>query len=228
MKRAVIYARCSTIVQSTEGFTIAAQVAALEAYAAANGFTVVDRFVDEAVSGTVQLSQRENGKRLLDSVNRGDTDAVLCVRLDRLFRNASNALATVDIFNAQGIALVLLDLGGTTVDTSTTMGKMMFSILSVVGEAERNLISDRVKSVAAYKKKNNQRISRFAPIGYRFDNGSVVKDENEQGVVKMIISLHKSGYSYNKIAAILNSKCVSSRGSRWYANTISSVISQNS
>jgi site-specific DNA recombinase len=50
-KRVAIYARVSSQEQATEGVSIEAQIAALQAYAKSQGWEIVDEYVDGGYSG---------------------------------------------------------------------------------------------------------------------------------------------------------------------------------
>ena len=71
----------------------------------------------------------------------GRLDLVAVWRFDRFARNTAHLLAAMDEFRALGVHFVSLR---EQVDTSTPMGKAMFTIISAIGELERDLIRERV------------------------------------------------------------------------------------
>jgi DNA invertase Pin-like site-specific DNA recombinase len=95
-------------------------------------------FTDHGVSGT--RASRPEWDRCLAQLRRGDV--LVAVRLDRIGRSVRNLLDVAQDLQDRGVDLVLLDQG---IDTSTTMGKMLFTILGAVAEYERNLIVERTK-----------------------------------------------------------------------------------
>lgn len=88
MARVVVgYVRVSTEEQAAEGVSLDAQEAALRAYSAMRGLTLVEVVIDAGVSAGKPLSSREGGRRVLDLVKRGKVGAVIAWKLDRLFRD---------------------------------------------------------------------------------------------------------------------------------------------
>ena len=66
---------------------------------------------------------------------------VIVARFDRFARSVSHLLRALEEFNHLGIDFVSLS---ESIDTSTPMGKMIFTVLGAVAELERNLIKERV------------------------------------------------------------------------------------
>ena len=102
-------------------------------------------FTDHGVSGT--KASRPEWDRCLAQLRRGDV--LVAVRLDRIGRSVRDLLDVAQDLQDRGVDLVLLDQG---IDTSTTMGKMLFTILGAVAEYERNLIVERTRDGLASTK----------------------------------------------------------------------------
>jgi DNA invertase Pin-like site-specific DNA recombinase len=62
-------------------------------------------------------------------------------RFDRFARSVSHLLRALEEFNHLAINFVSLS---ESIDTSTPMGKMIFTVVGAVAELERNLIKERV------------------------------------------------------------------------------------
>jgi putative DNA-invertase from lambdoid prophage Rac len=60
---------------------------------------------DVGISGGIPLSDRPNGSKLVAKGGKGDL--VIASNLDRLFRSASDALATVERWQRIGVDLIL-------------------------------------------------------------------------------------------------------------------------
>jgi DNA invertase Pin-like site-specific DNA recombinase len=82
---------------------------------------------------------REGLQDILEFVREGDT--LMVTKLDRLARSVSDITKIVDKLEAKRVDLVVLDNTG--IDTRTPQGKLIFHILSAVGELERSLINER-------------------------------------------------------------------------------------
>ena len=94
-------------------------------------------------------------RRVLDLIRAGDKLVVW--RLDRLARSQLHLLQIAEEIKVKGAELVsLMD----SIDTTTATGKMLFGILSVLAEFERNLIVERSKAGQAIARKNGKKFGR--------------------------------------------------------------------
>ena len=66
-------------------------------------------YSDEGVSGSIALNKRPQGQQLLAALQPGDT--VIAPKLDRMFRDTTDALMQARALGEMGVNLVLLDLG---------------------------------------------------------------------------------------------------------------------
>ncbi len=135
------YVRVSTQEQADSGLSIAAQNLRLTQFAEYKGLQLVDVIHDENVSASIPLADRPGGAQLLTRTRDGSL-GVAAVKLDRLFRDALDCLATIKLWNSQGVGLHLLDLG---VDTTTAQGKAFLTNAAAYAELERNLIAERTR-----------------------------------------------------------------------------------
>src|SRR5215813_10468206 len=136
MKRAALYMRVST---KGHGQTTETQAIALREYAAHRGFEIVEEYRDEGISGS--KDSRPALDRLMKDARVRHFDVVIVARFDRFARSVSHLLRALEEFNHLGIDFVSLS---ESIDTSTPMGKMIFTVLGAVAELERNLIKERV------------------------------------------------------------------------------------
>src|SRR5262249_58567743 len=68
-------------------------------------------------------------------------DAVIVARFDRFARSVKHLITALEEFRSLRVDFISM---GEFVDTSTPMGKMVFTILGAVAELERNIIRERV------------------------------------------------------------------------------------
>lgn len=133
--RAALYARVST---TGHGQDVGLQLDELRQVASQRGWTATD-YVDEGVSGS--KDRRPALDRMMADARAGKLDVVAVWRFDRFARNTAHLLAAMDEFRALGVSFVSLR---EQIDTSTPMGKAMFTIVSAISELERDLIRERV------------------------------------------------------------------------------------
>ena len=95
--------------------------------------------MDLGVSGS--KDRRPALDRLMKDARARKIDAVLVTRFDRFARSTRHLVTALEEFQALGVDFLSL---GESVDTSTPMGKMIFTVLGAVAELERSLIKERV------------------------------------------------------------------------------------
>jgi len=133
LKRVGIYARVSTNRQCPES-----QLLPLREYATARGFEIVSEYVD-VISGSKD-SRPELARLMADAAKRR-LDAVAVWKFDRFARSTRHLVTALEQFNALGVDFISLS---ESIDTSTPMGKMVFTVLAAVAELELSLIRERV------------------------------------------------------------------------------------
>jgi len=191
------YARVSTNSQADHGQSLGVQERMAAAYAELHGFAIDSVFVDRGVSASKPLSQRPKGGELLAAIHDGDI--LIATRLDRIFRNAGEALITAQSFRERGISLHLIDLGGDV--TGNGIGKVIFGILSVCAEWERDQVKERIQAVKADQKARGRYLGGGVPFGYRkSEDGGLVEHKGEQEAIAYMVKLHGLGASLREIA----------------------------
>ncbi len=225
-KTAVAYIRVSTARQVDEGLSLEQQERAVRAYADLRGLTLAAVVIESGVSASKPLASRPDGKRLVELLREHRAGSVVAVRLDRLFRDLGDCVATVADWERAGVALHLLDLGGQTVDTSTAMGRTFIALLAGVAEIEREKISERVSDAMAHKRAKGEKTGGSHRFGYRVaaDGRTVVPFTPEQEIITRIKRLRSNGLSIREIRDRLEAAGVPSRGRRWHATTVSRIL----
>src|SRR6516165_5360335 len=112
---------------STDGQSVAAQVATLRKHGAGKVFR-------EVASGA--KTDRTQLRRLLGQLHAGDV--VLVTRLDRLARSTRDLLNTLAAVTEKKAGF--RSLGDSWADTITTRGRFMLTVLEGLAEFERDLI----------------------------------------------------------------------------------------
>jgi DNA invertase Pin-like site-specific DNA recombinase len=136
--RAALYARVST---NGHGQDPEVQLRELREYCQRRSWAIASEYIDVGISGTRE--KRPELDQLLTDAHRRRFDAVIVWKFDRFARSVSHLLRALETFKVQGIEFVSLS---EQVDTSTPMGKCVFTVLGAVAELERSLIVERVKA----------------------------------------------------------------------------------
>jgi putative DNA-invertase from lambdoid prophage Rac len=190
------YVRVSTDRQVREGVSLAEQESRIRGYAQSLGMKVGKIFVEAGVSGGKSLSKRPKGGALLSLVTTGDHICV--VKLDRMSRSSSDALAVSEELTRQGITLHCLDIGGAV--NTDGVGKLVFSILAAVAEMERSRISERVRDAKTFLQSGSYFVGGAVPSGYIVKDGKLVARKNWKPAVVAIKKWRAEGLSYRACA----------------------------
>ena len=149
--KTAIYARVST----TNGQDPEMQLRELREYCERRGWKLTGEYVDTGISGARE--KRPELDRLMADAHRRRFDAVVVWKFDRFARSVSHLLRALETFKALGIEFVSLS---EQVDTSTPMGKMVFTVLGAVAELERSLIAERVRAGLRNARAKGKRLGR--------------------------------------------------------------------
>mgnify|MGYP002638072713 CR=1 FL=1 len=133
-KRVALYARVSTDEQDT-----GIQLADLHRLADQRGWEVAGEYIDHGVSGA--KASRPALDRLMADARAGRLAVVAVWRFDRFARSTAHLLQALSEFDALSVDFVSVR---ESIDTSTPMGKMVFTMIAAVSELERALIRERV------------------------------------------------------------------------------------
>ncbi len=81
------YSRCSSDEQKKNGYTVKDQLDYIEIFSKENDLIVVDEYVDEGISATLEISKRKDLARLIEDAKAGKFDIVVFKCIDRFFRS---------------------------------------------------------------------------------------------------------------------------------------------
>lgn len=217
-KKAVGYIRVSTEQQANEGVSLEAQQEKIAAWCMANDYELVAIEVDRGLSGKA-MGKRAGLQKAL-SLTKKDM-ALVVYSLSRLARSTKDTLTISETLDKSGADLVSIS---ERIDTSGAAGKMMFRMLAVLAEFERDVVSERTTMALAHKKAIGEKYAPV-PFGFREIEGRLEKVEAEAKVVAEIIERRTNGETLQAIADRLNNRGVKGKnGGKWYPYTIKYLI----
>jgi DNA invertase Pin-like site-specific DNA recombinase len=181
MKRVAFYVRCSTKRQELSN-----QVRELEEVARNQDWQVLGCYQDFGVSGGKGRDERQGLDRLLKDVARKKFDIVAVWSVDRLGRSLKDLIATMTEIRENGCGLFFYKQA---IDTTTSMGKMMFQLLGVFAEFEREIIRERIRAGVERAVANGAKLGRKRKI---------------DGICESARTLRKEGFSLRTIAKKLD------------------------
>ncbi len=205
--QAVGYVRVSTErTQGADGNGAEAQRDRLQAAAAERGWDL-ELVTEVASAGTMR--KRPELLALLERLDRGELQALVVTKVDRLARSVADVAHLAQRADANGWALVVLDLG---LDTSTPAGRFVLQTMASVAELERALISQRTREGLAVVRKRGKRLGRPVQLPAQ--------------VRERIVAERAEGATLTAIADRLTAEGVPTAqgGQRWYASTVRKVL----
>ena len=227
MKKAVCYIRVSTEEQARGGVSLAAQEEKLLAYCKLNNLEPVTLIREEGVSGAKSLAARSGGEELLHLLTDKQACHVVALKLDRLFRDAADALNQSKAWDKAGVALHLVDMGGQALNTASAMGRFFLNVMAGFAELERNLIAERTELALAHKKAHLI-VYAPTPYGYNREGGTLQENAKELKAVAQIREWRTAGWSLGKIARELTKRGVpTKKGGAWYPGTVKYLLDNN-
>ena len=218
VKSAIGYIRVSTESQAVEGVSMDAQRAKIEAWCLTNDVKLTGFYVDAGISGK-RADNRPELQAALDEVCR--TGGVLIVySLSRLARSTKDTIQISERLDKANADLVSLS---EKLDTTSAAGKMVFRMLAVLAEFERDQISERTCAALAHLKSQNRRTGTL-PFGSDLadDGTTLIPNQREQATIELIHVLREDGMSYDRIAKLLNRKRIGTKepSGNWRSATV--------
>ena len=176
-RKVALYMRVSTDEQKTD-----LQLMDLKEYIQKRSYVVYDTYED-VISGTTR--ERKALDRLVSDARHRKFDIVLVWKFDRFARSLKMLVEYLELFQELGIDFISYKEN---IDTTTSMGRLIFHINSAYAEFERELIQDRV--IAGIKAKREK-------------TGTWGRKSLDNDIQAKILELAKEGLSIRKIAAKL-------------------------
>lgn len=221
MNKAIGYIRVSTAEQASEGVSLEAQRAKIAAWATANDYELVAIHEDAGITGT-SMGKRPGLQAAIAATGKGM--ALVAYSISRIARSTRDMLEIAEDIQRKGADLVSLT---EKIDTTSAAGKMVFRMMAVLSEFERDVISERTTNALAHKKAQGQ-VYAALPLGYANAEGKLVPVDEELLVVAEIRDMRGQGKTLREIADDLNSRgIVGKRGGKFFASTVKAVLANS-
>lgn len=112
------------------------------------GFSIDKEFCDEGVSGGIAANERKGFAELMKTIQ--PCDQIVCTMVDRLGRNAADILKTIEEFKRLNVKVRILQFDG--IDVTSSMGKMVITVMAALAEMEKAILIERTISGIARTK----------------------------------------------------------------------------
>ena len=220
---AISYTRVSSDKQAESGAGIAAQAAAIKAYAQRAGLDLVESYTDDGISGAAGIDGRPGLAAAIGRLRRGDV--LVIAKRDRLGRDMMTTLTIERAVAKRGASIVSADGVG---NGDGAADAFMRSVMDAAAQFERDLIKARTRAAMAEKRKAGERIGEV-PFGWRLAaDGTLEPVAAEQEILDLIRELRESGLSLRAIAKELTDAGITTKKgkAKWSHSTVQSVLSR--
>ena len=227
--KTIAYIRVPSQRQVDEGNSLEAQKRRIIQLVQFKGLSIApeDFLIEKGVSAGIPLWERPMGRVLRRKLLSGEYSNLIAMKLDRLFRITTDMLLTVQEVEDMGVRLLIADLGGEAIDTSTSTGRFMLTIFGGIAEMERGLISERTQEGMDQLKAQNKRFTESI-FGWDVnEDGMLEPNWYEQDLIDwMDWQIEDNGMSADAVARSLNSRGITGkRGGQWQGQSVKRTIS---
>lgn len=180
-----IYTRVSTQDQSVE-----MQTSDLKRYCDLRGFEIYKEYSDQGISGV--KDRRPGLDEMMADARKKKFNIVLCWRFDRFARSAKHLVTALEEFRHLGIEFISYQEN---IDTSSPLGKAMFTIVSAIAELEKNILMERIMTGLKRAKANGVILGRPKKLNLDIEELRKMRDE-EKLSLRQIGKRIGTSYSY--------------------------------
>jgi len=214
------YCRYSSHMQDEK--SIEQQKMEIEEYAQRNNIQIVEYYIDEAKTATV--NDRDGFQNMIsDACKNKKIECVLIWKTDRFARNTQDSLYYRNKLLKHGTKLISITQP---IDDSTPEGKLMSTMLAGMDEYYSQNLASNIRRAQKLKAKNIEFQGGIAPLGYKIVDKHYEIDENEAYIVKTIFKKYLDGYSLIDISQHLNNLGYKTKKNKQFGkNSIYDILS---
>lgn len=221
-RRVAIYARVSTEHE--------AQISALEnqldwyktILAARPNWVLVDRYIDEGITGT-SADKRPEFMRMIEDAKRHRFDMILTREVSRFARNTVDTLQYTRSLKDYNVEVYFINDNIKTFDSD---GELRLTIMATLAQDESRKTSIRVKAGQQISMANGVLYGNGNILGYRRVGKDMVIDPEQAQTVRMIYDMYLDGMGVTSIQYELErrGRLTSMGKPKWFASYISHML----
>lgn len=120
-----------------------AQLQPLREMCRMRGWTIAREYVDQGWSGAKESRPALDDLMAAVAAKAREFEGVVVWKFDRFFRSTQHMLRVLELFQDKHLEFISLT---EQIDTSTPVGKLVFTLLAAIAEFERSLIAERIRN----------------------------------------------------------------------------------
>jgi DNA invertase Pin-like site-specific DNA recombinase len=201
--------------------SLEAQESKIRAMATVQGAELLEVIVDGGESA--KSLNRPGLQKLLEMVNKGEVQAIIIAKLDRLTRSVKDLCGLLELLEKRKVALVSV---AESLDTGSAAGRLVITIMGAVSQWEREAIGERTKDALRHKRAQGYRSGNL-PFGYHLaaDGRTLERDGVEQQAAADIRMFRAQGLSLRAVADAANRRGHRTRrGTDWRLESVVRVL----
>lgn len=148
------YSRCSSDEQKKNGYTVKDQLDYIEIFARENDLIVIDEYVDEGISATLEINKRKALAHLIQDAKEGKFDIVVFKCIDRFFRSVGEYYECQKQLEKAGVTWISIEEAD--LDPQDDDAAFKINIYLTMAEYEARKTSKRIKFNNKMRIKNKQ------------------------------------------------------------------------
>jgi DNA invertase Pin-like site-specific DNA recombinase len=217
--------RVSTEEQATNGQSLDAQRAKLQAFVDLCDLGLAEVIVDAGVSA--KTLNRPGLQDALTQLRKGAAAGLVIAKLDRLSRSVKDWIVLIDGYFGEKAGKQLFSVADS-IDTRTAAGRLVLNVLMSVAQWEREAGGERKRDVLQHKICKGERFGRVRfDFNLADDGGTLVSNDCEGEALRLIRELRAAGESLRTIAAQLNARGIGTReGSPWIHTSAKGILAR--
>ncbi len=221
-RQVILYARVSTDEQARSGYSLAQQLGALRAYAAREGYEVLEEVVDPGQSGA--SLERPGMDRVRDLVAAGGVCVVLAQDRDRFAREPAYHYLLRREFEEHGTKIRALNDRG----DDSPEGELTDGILDQLAKFERAKTAERTRRGKLQKARSGKVVGGH-PVNYGFrmnsERDGYEVDEDRMATVRRLFGMVAEGHALTAVARRLNVGGIAGpKGGLWNTKAVRAFV----
>lgn len=220
--RAAVYARVSSAAQR-DAHTVESQLHVLGPYVRAQGWTLVETYVDDGRSAkTGQLEHRDAWARLMRDAEASRFDVVVVLDVNRLTRTGSIEERAQILGPLQRLGVQIATPSGGILDLRSFLGELYVTMQALVAAEENRKKAEAVKAGKLRAIAEGRKPAGPTPYGLHYERatGTWSIDEAAAAIVREVYRRVIAGESCMVIADDLHARAVRPPRGEWARKTV--------